>query len=98
MRGFQQNGVCLKDRIEDNADRWNGYFTIDRCKQATHLTRALRDWEAESCLITNALTKWGCEFCVGHEFIAGWGTQTKEALLDYDPTASNRRLPAMAFV
>jgi len=46
---FQQNGVCLRIRIEDNADPLEWVLTIDRCKQARKSTRGLmRDWGAKA--------------------------------------------------
>jgi len=56
MRGFQQNGVCLKDRIEDKC-RSAGMGTYDRpMQQGQKITLAGLTGtrlERNSCLITN---------------------------------------------
>ncbi len=89
LRGFQQNGVCLKDRIEDTADPLNWVLTIERCKQARNITlgayarlqRALLDFQT-------ALKEVGA-VVVSARIHSGWDTP-KGGAIDYDPAASTR--------
>jgi len=87
MRGFQQNGVCLKDRIEDNADPLEWVLTIDRCKQARKITLgAYARLERKLLDYQTALNEVGA-VVVSARIHAGWDTP-KGGAIDYDPTAS----------